>query len=165
MRNGEIPQQELLAEAPCSEQAETSQVFSEFWREFRRAVERQDKAKLFLMTRKCNFDWSPFSGPPLMRPLEIRKPRLPIQYTLLEIDRALSSDHGEGLVFATYNEFLANYEIIFSQSNRLRFLEREPGRTSECENAISWRAKALNHLCFDRVEASGYKFSGIRYDP
>jgi hypothetical protein len=69
------------------------------------------------------------------------------------------------LKFATYSDFLANYEIIFSKSNRLRFLRGEPGPNTECEYGISWREKALNHLCFDRVEASGYKFSGLKFEP
>jgi hypothetical protein len=166
LRKGQIPPQELLAEAPCFEQAQTPQGFSKFWLEFRGAVEREDKVKLFSLTRKCDFEWSPFIGPPLIRSLEVSKRHSPVQLDpALEIGRTSSSDRGGDLKFATYSDFLANYEIIFSKSNRLRFLRGEPGQNTEGEYGISWREKALNHLCFDRVEASGYKFSGLTFEP
>ena len=166
LRNGQIPQQELRAEVPCFEQAQTPQEFSKFWLEFHGAVEREDKVKLFSMTRKCDFEWSPFIGPPLIRPLEVSKRHSPVQLDpAVEIGRTSSSDRGAELKFATYSDFLENYEIIFSKDIRLRFLRGEPGPNSECEYGISWREKALNHLCFDRVEASGYKFSGLKFEP
>jgi len=71
--SGQIPQQELVAEVPCSEVEKTAKDFKNFWQDFRTAIEREDKAKLFSMTRRCSFDWSPFSEPYLNKPLEVSK--------------------------------------------------------------------------------------------
>jgi hypothetical protein len=161
----DIPQQQLIAEIPCFEE-ETAREFSAFWWEFRSAVEREDKTKLFSMTRKCNFDWSPFRGEHLIRPLEINLGYSPSQLeAAFEVRRTLTSGWGHGLRFGANSDFLANYQVIFSNSNRLHFTKGQPGPSTECEYAISWRERALNHLCFDRVGTSGYKFSGLIFEP
>jgi hypothetical protein len=165
VHRSQIPRQHLITEIPCAEE-ETAQEFSAFWLEFRSAVQREDKLKLFSMIRKCSFDWSPFKGENLRKPLEINSGYL---HSLLEFPfevRPTSiSTWGQDLRFRPYSDFLANYKIVFSESNRRRLLRIQPASSTECEYAVSWREKVLYHLCFDKIDASGYKFSGLRFEP
>lgn len=165
-QNIEIPQQQFLPSAPCVEK-ETPQEFSAFWQEFRSAVERKDKPKLFLMTRKCSFDWEPFTGrPTLVKPLELDSGYVPAQLeTPFEVNPTSTSSWGSDLRFGTYENFLANYDTIFSENISRRFLRNEPGRSTECAYEISWRETVLNHLCFDKAGARGFKFSGLKFEP
>jgi hypothetical protein len=158
----EIPQQRLRSES-CLEE-ETPKEFSAFWLEFRSALQHEDKPKLFSMTRKCGFDWQPFAGRPLVKPLEDDSGYVPSQLRA-PFEVSTTSSWGPNLRFGTYENFLENYEIIFSKSIRLRLLQSDPGPSTECQYAISWRERVLNHLCFERVDAMGFKFSGLTFEP
>ena len=64
-----IPGQPLSKPACANE--ETSSQFSNFWHDFRDALQRDEKIELFSMIDKCNFEWEPFDGDDgLTRPLE-----------------------------------------------------------------------------------------------
>jgi hypothetical protein len=164
-QNSEIPEQAFLRPASCVEE-ETPQEFSAFWLEFRSAIQREDKPRLFSLIRKCSFDWLPFTGHNLIKPLEIDSGNVPSQLEApFEVRPTSISRWGQDLRFGTYSDFLENYEIIFSESNRRRLLISEPSSSTECEYAISWREKVLNHLCFDKIGAKGFKFSGLVFEP
>lgn len=161
----EIPQQELLSVPSCVEER-TPDEFSAFWGEFQSAVHEEDKRKLFSMLRKCSFDWAPLEGFNLVKPLEHDSYRAPSQLeTPFEVKPTVLHNWGQDLRFISYDAFLANYDIIFSQSMRLRLLRTEPdGPSAGCDRAIIWRGERLNRLCFDR-DATGFKFSGLRGEP
>lgn len=163
----EIPQQQLLPSLSSCVEEQTPDEFSTFWLEFRSAVQREDKRKLFSLTRKCSFVWEPFSGRlTLVKPLETDSRYVPFQLgTPFEVRPTLLANWGNDLRFGTYDNFLANYEMIFSEKIRLHFLRSKPGPSTECENAISWREEVLSHLCFDRAAATGFKFSGLKFEP
>ncbi len=162
-QRNEIRQQELILVLNCVEKRTPSE-FSAFWLEFRGAVEREDKQRLFSMMQRCNFNWAPFKGT-LAKPVPVSTGLVNAELlTPFEIKSTLPVDWGSHLAFLTYDDFLANYDVIFSESLRQRFVESEPGPGDACDYAITWRQKVLNHLCFEK-SATGYKFSGFVFEP
>jgi hypothetical protein len=141
-QNIEIPQQQLLAVSSCVEER-TPDEFSTFWHEFHGPVRREDKRKLFSMMQKCSVYWTPLSGT-LVKP-----GRVPSQLgTPFDVSPTFCSNRVQDLRFRT-KAFPANYDTIFSESIRGRFLRSEPGPSAECDRAIIWRDHPLSHLCFN----------------
>jgi hypothetical protein len=157
-----IPAIQLHTQNSCLE-AETSPELSTFFAEFRDALKKGDTHKLFTMTRRCNFDW--YADVQLSHPLLYEEVLVPSQLeTPFEVKPILRVPWGQRLVFESENDFSLNAQVIFSQSITRRLLRDDPQASTECEYAVSWRERVLNHLCFER-DSSGFKFIGLRTEP
>ncbi|HSE21668.1 MAG TPA: hypothetical protein VLB68_08405 [Pyrinomonadaceae bacterium] len=159
-----IPGQ-ALSEPPCNNE-ETASQFPAFWHDFRDAVQRDDKIKLFSMIEKCNFGWEPFDPDSGLRyPLEAdyRYDPFPLE-SPFHLEGARSTWGGH-LRFRTYEQFLANYDVIFSEGFKTRLVDSDPTTSEECRYAISWEGEVLHHLCFEDNDGKGFKFTGLRFEP
>jgi hypothetical protein len=157
-----IPAIQLQDRASCVE-AQTSAELSTFFSAFRDALKSKDTHKLFTMTRRCNFDW--YADLALSDPLQYQKRSVPSQLEPpFEVKPILRVSWGGSLVFESENDFALNTQVIFSPRVRRQLLLDHPRPSTECEYAVSWRERVLNHLCFER-ESSGFKFIGLRIEP
>lgn len=132
----------------------TTNNLNDFWSEFQSAVRSDNKGKLFALTLHYKFIWSIGnlklgfrSGSPLSSPgLE---------------------GHGYFYVFKSYDEFLRNYQILFSKTIKKPILNGTPNRSSlECDcYEIKWADDANYKLLFEYIEGVGYKFTGLVVEP
>jgi hypothetical protein len=160
--NVTIPAIQLHTQKSCFE-AETSPDLSTFFDELRDALKKEDTHRLFTMTRRCNFDW--YADAALSHPLLYEEVSVPSQLeTPFEVKPILKVPWGQRLVFESENDFALNIRVIFSPGIMRRLLRDDPQASTECEYAVSWRERVLNHLCFER-DSSGFKFIGLRTEP
>ena len=138
------------------EQAKTTSDFERYWSEFRTAVRSGNKESLFSMVNTCSFVWDNGTG----STLPLRSPEQ-IAAEFIGPYKAV----GTPLVFETQDDFLQNYNVVFSPPIRDRLLRNAPVRLFEGVNEIRWRDKGLNSLRFDNVAGVGYKFSGLSWEP
>jgi hypothetical protein len=156
-----IPAIQLQDRASCVE-AQTSAELSTFFSAFRDALKSNDTHRLFTMTRRCNFDWyadlalSPAPISRTIRPFPLEPP--------FEVSPYLRVPWGQSLVFESENDFALNSQVIFAPRVRRHLLLDDPRPSTECEYAVNWRERVLNHLCFER-DSSGFKFIGLRIEP
>lgn len=138
------------------DQSQTTSNFERFWLEFRAAVKSEDKESLFLMVNRCSFVWDDGTGShlPLRSPVQIAAGFVGPYQAI-----------GTPLVFETQDDFLQNYQIVFSRPIRDRLLASAPVAFFEGAREIRWRKNGLSSLRFDNVAGVGYKFSGLSWEP
>jgi hypothetical protein len=155
----------LMAAAKCLE-SPTNGEFAVFWIEFRGAVKASDKTKVFSMTRACSFEW--YRGNQtgeLRQPLASTWESIPFELSPPFEVRPLvrNGTSGGSFVFQSKEDFLANYDVIFSKRIARQILSGSP---ANCEGIyeIRWRDDGLNSLRFDCLE-DGCKFKGLQWEP
>jgi hypothetical protein len=157
-----IPAIQLQDRASCVE-AQTSAELSTFFSAFRDALKSNDTHRLFTMTRRCNFDW--YADLRLSHPVQYQERSAPSQLEPpFDVKPYLRLPWGQSLVFESENDFALNTQVIFSPRIKKHLLLDDPRPSTECEYAVSWRERVLNHLCFER-DSSGFKFIGLRIEP
>ena len=155
----------VLLANECIE-SETPKDFTRFWFEFRASVEAQDKLKLFSMTRTCGFHWQVGnSSEELRQPLASTWQSVPFQLSPpFEVRPLVRSGRSGGtFVFQSTEDFLGNYDVIFSERIIHRILSESP-LEHEGVYKIRWRDDGLNSLWFDCLD-DGCKFKGREWEP
>ena len=155
---------------PTCAQAATTDDFALFLRDFQAAIRAKDKHKLFSMLDTCSFYWDVLNenerlAKPVLAPVYV--PRTyenpPSFYVHMLVRNARS---GNSLVFETEEDFLANYDVIFSSSITRHLLGDTPTGDMDGHYEIRWRRNdGVRTLSFDRIDKVGYKFTGLQWSP
>ena len=154
-----------LSPFACSESV-TSSDFAQFWSKFRTAVAANDRDSLFQLTRTCSFNWEvPHPDELLPVALELKDPDRPQPAPFLVNEFVVSSRSGIGLTFVTKEEFLANYDWIFSAQIRHKILDQDLTYISDEIRVISWADSYERNLAFELDKRTGYKFAGLEFVP
>jgi hypothetical protein len=146
----------------CTE-TPTTQTFEQFWATFHAATQKDDKETLFALTSRCDFGWWwAYARGVRLRPRyyfdAIAAGQLP--------EPGLEVMGGDShLVFETQQDFFDNYSAIFSQESKQHILNGTPAQTADGLYCVSWRDVWLKHLCFNRLDGVGYKFTGSDWEP
>lgn len=151
--NVEAPPLASLDQAPYEvyPEARTTDDFDQFWSEFKSAVARDDKEKLYTLVHCNEFSWD--AG----------------EVNLKDKRSAEISDHYR--VIRNYDDFARNYSKIFPAFIKRAILSRQPMKSNGFGGYdVQWvegkgRYKEFYTLMFFNNEDYGYKFMGALVGP
>jgi hypothetical protein len=139
----------------------TTPDFQQFWSNFRAAVERDDKEKLYSLTARCDFRWWNWWG----KGLHLRTREFLDAFYSGDFTAHNSPSVNATLVFQTKQEFVDSYGIIFNVDTKRHLLDGRATQTAAGLYDIRWRDDGLNYLSFRNVAGVGYKFIGNDWEP
>jgi len=151
---------------PTCVQPRTIDDFAVYWNQFQIALNDHDKSKLFSMMDTCTFYWDV-----LYEKEWLRQPVASLDYTPYQNPAGTDTlirgaRRGSNLVFETEDDFLDNYDVIFSAIITRHLLGDTPAAARDGRFEIRWRLKdGLRTLSFDRLPNAGYKFTGLQWEP
>ena len=151
-----------MRESYCN-RSETPHDFEQFWTEFQSAVRTDDKAKLFSMIEVCNFDWQESW---MERKLDLKTvDELYLKFQVVDMKSIYDLRTSNHYFFEEQNDFIRNYDRIFTKRVKSEILENKSPKGSEQSYFIEWLEKNGSATLNFIDSGSGFKFVGLEIGP
>lgn len=139
--------------------SETPHDFGQFWTEFQSAVRTDDKAKLFSMIEICNFYWQESK-------LDLKTvDKLYLKFQVEDMKSFYELGTLDNYFFEDQNDFVRNYDRIFTKRVRREILETKSPKGSKQSYFIEWLEKNGSATLNFNDSGNGFKFDGLEIGP